>query len=92
MTPDKQGNLTQSVNEYYSAVIGKMGIEKNQNSSRKDTKTFLIQQMDSEQSSISGVSLDEEMSNMIKFENSYKASAKFIQTVSQMIEVLMGIQ
>ena len=92
MTPDKQGNLTQSVNEFYSAVIGKMGIEKNQNSSRKDTKTFLIQQMDSEQSSISGVSLDEEMSNMIKFENSYKASAKFIQTVSQMIETLMGIQ
>jgi flagellar hook-associated protein 1 FlgK len=92
MSPDKTGVNTQSVSDFYSAVIGKLGIEKNQNSSRLETKTFLIAQMDTEQSSISGVSLDEEMTNMIKYENSYKASAKYIQTISQMMEVLMGIQ
>ena len=92
LSPDVEGNNTQSVSSYYSAVIGKLGIEKNQNASRKETKEFLIAQMDAEQSTTSGVSLDEEMTNMIKFENSYRASAKFISTVSQMMEVLMGIQ
>jgi flagellar hook-associated protein 1 FlgK len=91
MTPDVEGNFTQSVTGYYSATIGKLGIEKNANQSRKETKEFLIGQMDAEQSATSGVSLDEEMTNMIKFENSYRASAKFIQTVTQMMEVLMGI-
>jgi flagellar hook-associated protein 1 len=91
MVKDKDGNFTQSVSGYYSAVIGKMGIEKNQNSAQKDTKDFLISQMDAEQSSISGVSLDEEMTNMIKYENSYKASARFISTISQMMDVLLAL-
>ncbi len=89
---DADGSPTQSIGDFYSAVIGRMGIEKNENKARKETREFLIAQMDSEQGSISGVSLDEEMTNMIKFENSYKASAKYIQTVSQMLEILMGIQ
>ncbi|MEO7426585.1 MAG: flagellar hook-associated protein FlgK [Fibrobacteria bacterium] len=91
MVKDKEGNFTQSVSGYYNSVIGKMGIEKNQNSAKKDTKEFLISQMDSEQSSISGVSLDEEMTNMIKYENSYKASARFISTISQMMDVLLAL-
>ena len=92
MSSTSGGGFLQTIGEYYSAVIGKMGIEKNQNKSRLDTRSFLIGQMDSEQASISGVSIDEELTNMIKFENSYKASAKYIQTISQMMETLMGIQ
>jgi flagellar hook-associated protein 1 FlgK len=91
MTPDSNGNNSQSINSFYSATIGKLGIEKNQNESRKETKEFLIGQMDSEQASISGVSLDEEMTNMIKYENSYSAAARYISTISQMMDVLMGI-
>lgn len=91
LTPDTDGEFTQSVSSFYSASIGKLGIEKNQNRSRKETKEFLIGQMDAEQSATSGVSLDEEMTNMIKFENSYRASAKFIQTITQMMEVLMSV-
>ncbi|HKP94637.1 MAG TPA: flagellar hook-associated protein FlgK [Fibrobacteria bacterium] len=91
MIKDNDGNYTQSINSFYSATIGKLGIEKNQNASRKETKEFLIGQMDAEQASISGVSLDEEMTNMIKYENSYKASARYISTISQMMDVLMAL-
>ena len=91
MSVNVEGSFTQSISGFYSATIGKLGIEKNQNASRKETKEFLISQMDSEQASISGVSLDEEMTNMIKYESSYKASARFIQTISTMMDVLMNI-
>lgn len=91
MGDDADGNPTQSIGEYYSAVIGRLGIEKNQNTSRLDTKTFLVAQMDAEQASLSGVSLDEEMANMIKFETSYQASAKYISTINTMMDVLMNI-
>ena len=91
MGADADGNPTQSISEYYSAVIGRLGIEKNQNGSRLETKEFLIAQMDAEQASLAGVSLDEEMANMIKFENSYQASARFITTINSMMDVLMNI-
>lgn len=91
LVPDTEGTPTQSVNSFYAATIGKMGIEKNQNKSRLETKDFLIAQMDAEQATTSGVSLDEEMTNMIKFENSYRASAKFISTISSMMDVLMSL-
>jgi flagellar hook-associated protein 1 len=91
MSPNNEGVNTQSISGFYSATIGKLGIEKNQNASRMETKEFLISQMDAEQASISGVSLDEEMTNMIKYENSYKASARFIQTINTMMDVLMNI-
>jgi flagellar hook-associated protein 1 FlgK len=88
---DSEGTPTQSVSSFYAATIGKLGIEKNQNKSRLETKDFLISQMDAEQATVAGVSLDEEMTNMIKFENSYRASAKFISTISSMMDVLMEI-
>jgi len=91
LVPNTDGTLTQSVSTFYSATIGRLGIEQNQNKSRLTTKDSLIAQMDSEQATTSGVSLDEEMTNMIKFENSYRASAKYITTVSQMMDVLMQL-
>jgi flagellar hook-associated protein 1 FlgK len=91
MGADASGNPTQSIGEYYSAVIGRLGIEKNTFSARLETKEFLIAQMDAEQASVSGVSLDEEMANMIKFETSYQASARYITTINTMMDVLMNI-
>jgi len=91
MAPGADGEPTQSISSFYGAVVGRLGIEKNQNTSRLETKEYLIAQMDSEQAAIAGVSLDEEMANMIKYETSYQASAKYIQTISSMIDVLMAI-
>lgn len=91
MGTDVSGNPNQSIGEYYSAVIGRLGIEKNQNTARLETKEYLVAQMDAEQASLSGVSLDEEMANMIKFETMYQASARYISTINQMLDVLMNI-
>ena len=47
------------------------------------TAAEMIAQMDAEQASLSGVSLDEEMANMIKFETAYQASARYISTINR---------
>ena len=41
--------------------------------------------------SISGVSLDEEMLNLIKFQHAYDAAAKLITTVDEMIDTVMNM-
>jgi flagellar hook-associated protein FlgK len=35
--------------------------------------------------------LDEELADLIKFENTYQAAAKYISTLDQMLEILLGL-
>ncbi len=47
--------------------------------------------LDSEKQAVSGVSLDEEAVKLITLQRIYQASARFIQSVSEMLDVLMNI-
>jgi len=38
------------------------------------------------------VNMDEEMTNLMKFQSGYQASAKVITTISKMLDTLMGIK
>ena len=42
--------------------------------------------------SVSGVNMDEEMSNLIKYQHSYTAAAKLITTADQMLQTLLGLK
>jgi flagellar hook-associated protein 1 len=89
--PDVYGNNTQTIGEFYASMIGNLGVERNEVSSALETQTFIREQLYNEQQQVSGVSLDEEMVNMIKFENAYQASAKFISSIDRMLEILMNL-
>jgi flagellar hook-associated protein 1 FlgK len=91
LSPDPNGNPTQTFGDYYSAMVGTLGIARNQNTTNLETKEFLIAQMDEEQASIAGVSLDEEMTNLIRFQHSYQASARIVGTVQEMMDTLMNM-
>jgi flagellar hook-associated protein 1 FlgK len=45
-----------------------------------------------EYQSVSKVSIDEEMTNLIKYQTSYGAAAKIITTIDQMMQTLLGIK
>ena len=90
-SPDRLGTPTQSIGEFYSSFIGGLGIDRNEAISNSETRDFILQQLMKRQDEVSGVSLDEEMANMIKYENSYQASARFISKIDQMLEILMNL-
>jgi flagellar hook-associated protein 1 FlgK len=50
---------------------------------------MMIQQIDNQRSSLQGVSSDEELGNVIKYQHAYNAAAKVVSTVDQMIETLV---
>jgi flagellar hook-associated protein 1 FlgK len=52
----------------------------------------LANDLRSRQESVSGVNLDEEMTNLIKFQHAYTAAAKLITTAESMLQVLLGIK
>lgn len=91
LVPDAAGNQTQSVQEYYGSVMGNLGITRNESKNNLETAKFIVQQIDQRQQEIAGVSLDEEMANMIKFEHSYQASARYISTINSMMDAVLGL-
>jgi flagellar hook-associated protein 1 FlgK len=51
----------------------------------------MVAQLENYRESISGVSLDEEMVNLIKFQSAYDASAKLISTADELIQTVLNI-
>jgi flagellar hook-associated protein 1 FlgK len=56
------------------------------------TQGDLLTEAQSQQSSVSGVNLDEELSNMMTYQQAYSASARMLSTVDQLYDTLMQIQ
>ncbi|MEN9309303.1 MAG: hypothetical protein RL173_3235 [Fibrobacterota bacterium] len=89
--PDQFGNYTATLGDAYSSLVGKLGAEKSNSASTLTTATNLKDYLQKQIDSISGVSMDEELGNMVKFQNSYSASARYINTVSRLMDTLIGL-
>jgi flagellar hook-associated protein 1 len=62
-----------------------------QNAQRQEaTAQALVNSVDSSRQSTSGVSMDEEMTNMVKFQRAYQASARAMSTMDQMLDTLIN--
>jgi flagellar hook-associated protein 1 len=59
---------------------------------RYDTSDTLLTTIKAQQDSISRVSVDEELTNLIRFQTGYSANAKVIQTIQQMLDTLLTIK
>ncbi len=89
MDDDSLGNPTASFSEFYSSFIGRLGLDRNEATSNLDSRNHLVEQYEAQQDSTAGVSLDEEMAEIIKFQHVYQASARLISTTSEMLDILL---
>lgn len=83
-----------SLDTYYQNIILDIGNKGHEADNMVNSHTMLVSQSDNIRQTIMGVSLDEEMTNMIKFKYSYNANSKVIDVVNEMIETViyrMGI-
>jgi len=90
-SPDQFGTFTSTLGDAYSSMVGKLGAEKTNSAATLSTATTLKDYLQKQIDSISGVSMDEELGNMVKFQNSYSASARYMSTVSRLMDTLIGL-
>ena len=83
---------TQSIADYYGGLVTKVGSDTQSVGFTAATETAIAQDLYDRQEEISGVNLDEEMSNLIKFQASYKAAAKLITTADEMLQTLLSLK
>jgi len=74
----------------YSGLVARIGANARQAESRVDTHTASLAQLDNQRESVSGVSLDEEMANMVRFQQAYNASARVFTVIDEMIDTVVS--
>lgn len=79
-----------SINTNYQSIIGKLGVDAQQANRLTANSNTLTQSVDQNRQSVSAVSLDEEMINMIKFQQAYNASARNITIVDEMLDKIIN--
>lgn len=76
--------------EFYTKFVGELStlgsVYQSTSQSLADTKSTI----DNNRQGVIGVSSDEELTNMIKYQSAYNASSRYINVVSQMIEYLLN--
>ncbi len=76
----------------FDIIATEVGTATNSAIIRNETISTQFNAAEMEYSSVSKVSLDEEMTNLIKYQTSYGAAAKIITTIDQMMQTLLGIK
>ncbi|APO42614.1 flagellar hook-associated protein FlgK [Paenibacillus xylanexedens] len=91
-TPMKSadGMRNAAIGAQFSAIVGQLGVQSQEAARQTSNSEFLVEQVETRRQSVSGVSLDEEMSNMIKFQHAYNASARFMTTYDELLDKLIN--
>lgn len=78
--------------DYYSGLIFKIGNDVSQAQSEQTAVGLVQQQLQDQQGAVSGVSLDEEAANLVKYQSAYQASANVVSVVDQLMQITLDIQ
>ncbi|MEJ2616712.1 MAG: flagellar basal body rod C-terminal domain-containing protein, partial [Ignavibacteriaceae bacterium] len=80
-----------TISDSYSNLVSSIGNDKNTSDQQANSGQLILQQLQDQKNSYSGVSIDEEMTNVITFQRSYDASAKLITVADQMLQTVLNL-
>ena len=80
-----------SVLDNYNSLIADVGNRVQEATFIRQNQGKIVQQLQIQKASITGVSLDEEMTQLIQFEQAYGAAARMISTVDELMQTILSI-
>lgn len=88
----QSGLQNQTFSGYYGQTVGNFGDALQTANNQVSNQTAVMNMLTTQQSSISGVSIDQEMTNLLGFQQAYEASAELVTTINQMMGDTLGIK
>lgn len=79
-----------SIDGYYKKIITDFGVEIQESREKLDSKVGSIDLAENKRHSLSSVSLDEELSNMLKFQHAYNSAAKVVNVIDSMLDKIIN--
>ena len=89
MTIDPTDNSPCTFEEFYDKMINKLGTDGNVYYSSSQTLDTTVSSLDNQRQQVSGVSSDEELTHMVKYQAAYNAASRYITVISQMTELIV---
>lgn len=89
-TPGSQMVAGATADDFWRSVCADVGVMSQESKRMVNNQEILLNELENKRQSLAGVSLDEEMTNMIKFQHAYNAASRFITTIDEAIEVIVN--
>lgn len=80
-----------SLGDFYGATVAQLGVDVQQANRMKAGEDVLLTNVTNQRESNSGVSLDEEMTNLVKFQKSYSAAARMVTMMDDMLSTILNM-
>lgn len=84
------GGTDTGVKDFYESMIGSMAVQAQEANRLTENTTSLRQSAQLRRESVSGVSLDEEMTNLVQYQHSYNAAARMVTVVDEMLNRIIN--
>lgn len=81
----------QTPSDFYAGLVFQVGSNVANASAEIDASNLIQQQLQNQRAAISGVSLDEEATNLIRYQRAYEASARLISTLNELTDVAINL-
>jgi flagellar hook-associated protein 1 FlgK len=81
----------QTPTNFYARVVFQVGSDVSNSSAELDASGVILQQLQNQRAAISGVSLDEEATNLLRYQRAYQASARVITTINELTSVVINL-
>lgn len=81
-----------TMNEYYANYAGALGLDVVRANHVLEASDIVVQDLTQRREAVSGVSLDEEATSMMRWQANFTASSKVITTVDEMLETVLGLK
>jgi flagellar hook-associated protein 1 FlgK len=91
-TPTSTGNgiANGTIDAYYASMLGQLGVQSEAATRQSTNQQDIVTSVDSLRQSVSGVSLDEEMADLIKYQQAYSAAARFMTVVDETLDKVIN--
>lgn len=76
--------------DFMQSIVSSMAVDSQQAVRFSRNQEIIVKQIENRRLSVSGVSIDEEMTNLVKFQHSYNAAAKMVSTISELYDILIN--
>jgi flagellar hook-associated protein 1 FlgK len=85
------GGGAQTIDNFYESIVSRIGQDVADVERSQDHQTAVMTQMESAREVVSGVSLDEEMLNIIKYQAGYNAASRLCSIANEMMDTLINL-
>jgi len=84
------GTSTTTLDGFYQQMVARIGVDTDQASRMAQVQQGVLEAAQARRDGVSGVNLDEEMADMVRFQKSYNAAARMVTTLDEMLDTIIS--